>query len=97
MPVLVIVTILTGHPFGEAVRAVKPLSAIGFAIVAMTASWGVVYTSVGEQSELAEAKIKLAESTNAERVSLVARRARGMLEEESQQRNGARVWHWQVS
>jgi hypothetical protein len=84
MPVLVIVTILSGHLFGAAVHAVKPLSAIGFMVVACVATWGTIYTSVGKQSELAEAKIKAAESTNAERTSLLARRARGvaMLEEE---------------
>jgi hypothetical protein len=84
MPVLVIVTILTGHLFGEAVRAVKPFSAIGFMVVACIATWDTIYTSVGKQLELSEVKIKSAESTNAERANLLARRARGvaMLEEE---------------
>jgi hypothetical protein len=84
MPVLVIVTILSGHLFSAAVRAFKPLSSLGFAVVATIATWGTIYTSVGKQSELAEAKIKAAESNNAERNNLLARRARGvaMLEEE---------------
>jgi hypothetical protein len=86
MPVLVSVTILAGHPFGCAVRSRKLLSALGFLIVAGAATWGVVYTSVGKQSELAETRIKAAESVNAERASLLARRAKNaaMLEHEQE-------------
>jgi hypothetical protein len=84
MPVLVIITILAGHLFGSAVRAFKPLSALGFFIVAIAATWGVVYTSVGKQSELADTKIKAAESINAARASLLVERKRSvaMLDEE---------------
>jgi hypothetical protein len=78
MPVLVVVTILTGHLFGAAVRAFRPLSSLGFLIVAVAATWGVVYTSVGKQSEISEARIKAAESVNAARAQLLAERQRSV-------------------
>jgi hypothetical protein len=84
MPFLVIVTLMSGHLFGDAARAFKPVSSAGFLIVACAATWGVVYTSVGKQSEVAETRIKAAESVNAERTQLLARRAKAqaMLDEE---------------
>jgi hypothetical protein len=48
------------------------------------ATWGIVYTSVGNQSQVTDTNVKAAESNNAERALLLKERARSvdMLEEE---------------
>jgi hypothetical protein len=60
IPVLMAVQILTGHLFVAAARQRKALPALGFALVAMTATWGVLDTSVAKQGAVqAEASAKI--------------------------------------
>jgi hypothetical protein len=84
LPVLMLVSILTGHLFQAALRDLKILSAAGFLLVSAAATWGIVYTSVGNQTEVTETKAKADESNNAERALLLKGRARSvdMLDEE---------------
>ena len=49
VPVLVTVVILAGHLFSDAVRARKPLHAIGFAIAFTAGSSLTIYSSIGAQ------------------------------------------------
>lgn len=74
LPVLVVVTILSGHLCKTAIHARKLLSAGGFLVVATVATWGVIYTSVGKQSEVSDMWVKSASASNAERQRLLRER-----------------------
>jgi hypothetical protein len=86
LPILMLVSILTGHLFNAAIRDWRPLSALGFLIVSTASMCAIVYTSVGNQSQVTETKTLAAESNNAERATLLKERARevDMLVEERQ-------------
>jgi hypothetical protein len=84
IPVLMAVQILTAHLAITALRSYRPLSALGFVVVACVATWGVLYTSVGKQSRVAAETAAVADDINAQRDDLLHRLAanRKMLDEE---------------
>ena len=53
IPALMAVQILAAHLFGQAIRDKRVVSGVGFLIVAVIGTWGVLYTSVGKQSRVA--------------------------------------------
>jgi hypothetical protein len=67
IPVLMAVQILTGHLFVAAARQRKALPALGFAVVAMVATWGVLDTSVAKQGAVQAEAVAKAEDVNARR------------------------------
>lgn len=73
IPVLMGVQILTAHLAIAALRQWRAASALGFALVAAVATWGVLYTSVGKQSKIAAEQAVVAASLNAARADLVRR------------------------
>jgi hypothetical protein len=75
LPMLMLVSILTGHLFQAALRDWRPLTALGFLIVSTTSMWGIIYTSVGNHTQVTETNVKAAESNNAERTLLLKERA----------------------
>jgi hypothetical protein len=79
-----LVSILAGHLFQAALRDLKIVSAAGFLLVSCAATWGIVYTSVANQSQITETNIKAAENTNEERALLLVERKKStaMLDEE---------------
>lgn len=75
IPVLMAVQILTAHSVVNALRSHCWGSALGFAIVAAVATWGVLYTSIGKQSTVAAETIAAAEDVNGRRTTLTKRLA----------------------
>ena len=73
IPVLMAVQILTAHSVVNALRSRCWGSALGFAIVAAVATWGVLYTSIGTQSTVAAETIAAAEDVNGRRTTLTKR------------------------
>jgi len=53
IPALMAVQILAAHLFGQAIRDKRIVSGVGFLLVAVIGTWGVLYTSVGKQSRVA--------------------------------------------
>jgi hypothetical protein len=71
MPVLVVVTILTGHLAGAALRSWRTWPrAFGFALVFMAGTALTVLTSVGRQTASSDARHQDAEAAKAERLRL---------------------------
>jgi hypothetical protein len=64
IPVLMAVQILTGHLFVAAARQRKALPALGFAVVAIVATWGVLDTSVAKQGAVQADATAKAEDVN---------------------------------
>lgn len=64
MPVLVGITILSGHLIGSAVRDFKFMSAAGFALLFVLGTGLTVYTSVGRQAKTADTEVSTAETKN---------------------------------
>ena len=75
IPVLMAVQILTSHLFITALLTRRWLSAIGFLVVAIAGTWGVFYTSVGKQSEVAAEKTAIADDINGRRADVLTRLA----------------------
>ena len=73
IPVLIAVQILTAHSVVNALRSRCWGSALGFALVATVATWGVLYTSVGKQSTVAAQNTAAAEDVNGRRTTLTKR------------------------
>lgn len=75
IPVIMAIQILTAHSFLTACRLRRFLSAAGFLIVASAGTWGLLYTSVGKQSEVAATSDAAAEDVNNRRADLLKRLA----------------------
>lgn len=70
IPALMAVQILTAHLVIAAFRQWRIASGLGFLIVAIVATWGVLYTSVGKQSSVAAENTAQVEDTNGRREAL---------------------------
>jgi len=75
IPVLMAVQILTAHSVVNALRSRCWGSALGFAVVATVATWGVLYTSVGKQTTIAAEASAIAGDVNELRADLKKRLA----------------------
>ncbi len=75
IPVLMAVQILTAHSVVNALRSRCWGSALGFAVVAVVATWGVLYTSVGKQTKVAAEASAVAVDVNELRSDLKKRLA----------------------
>jgi hypothetical protein len=75
IPVLMAVQILTAHSVVNALRSRCWGSALGFAVVAAVATWGVLYTSVGKQTKVAAEASAVAGDVNELRSDLKKRLA----------------------
>lgn len=73
IPVLMTVQILTAHLFTTAARQWRILPALGFAIVATVATWGVLYTSIGKQTATAADATLVAQDVNERRAAITKR------------------------
>jgi len=82
IPVLMAVQILTAHSVITAIRARRAISVLGFAVVAIVATWGVLYTSVGKQSKVSAEATAQAQDTNEKRADALKRLSvnQGMLD-----------------
>jgi hypothetical protein len=59
-PWSMLVTVLAGHFVSRSRTGIQVAIGAGFLVVAISASWGAGYTSVGNQSQVAKTKIKAA-------------------------------------
>lgn len=75
IPALMIVQIFTSHLIGSALSSRRWLSAAGFLVVALAATWGVLYTSVIKQSQVTAEVSAVADDVNARRADLMKRLA----------------------
>lgn len=60
MPVLVGLTILTAHLFGQAVREWRPVAAVAFGLLAIAGSGIIVSETMGRRAEVRDAKVAVA-------------------------------------
>jgi hypothetical protein len=64
MPVMVGLTILSGHLFWQAVRDWRALSALGFAVLAIVGSTLTIYETMGRRAEIRDMKVSAAVAAN---------------------------------
>ncbi len=76
MPILVALTIITGHLTTSAARERKPLSALGFAAVFSIGTLLTIYTSVGSQAKMAGAETATASAAKQSRQRIESQMAR---------------------
>jgi hypothetical protein len=106
MPVMVGLTILSGHLFWQAVRDWRAFSAIGFAVLAIVGSTLTIYETMGRRAELRDTKVAAAVAANvvieekrAELAKATARleEAENMVKREmTGERCGKRCQDWKV-
>lgn len=75
IPVLMSIQILTAHLAIAALKQWRAASAIGFVVVAIVSTWGVLYTSVGKQSRVAAEQASAQADTGRQRADAERRLA----------------------
>ena len=78
LPIVVFITIASGHLAGSALRSLKPLSAVGFAALFLLGSVLTVYQSVGSQKQQTGDKAASIEEANRRIADLKAEIARSI-------------------